>query len=428
MQPTVQAATLLGEWDPGSEEYFRTRERLTDRFSRRPLVVGYVGYPPFVCRNGRVSGPVYEALKEAAKVDLGAEVEEVSLDWADAFDRMGSNRGFESEPDSNGSREGRAVDLVVDPTILTFSRAVSVVPYARIRSNMLLFKRDREQVVDKHRWAIQAAGQSATQPGTFVASFKRIQEEIHALSNIGFGFATTEGVFEHDLLRFFRVVPGKLKVLSGTDITTNTARSLNDAPERMVLADYSSGKAALRKLANPRNFAMVDLFGTPIWTQAGFAVHPEDQDLAQFLAFQCNREGSIVRRALASLNRSQLEQNGLEILAPGESTVESFSFVPFWAINGPTLAAGGKTNQREPALTTGGDGLRGSAVVEISIRDISRLVALPVIGLCSMALLIGLLFLAGSPLGFILSFGGGVLGYEAFWLWRASSGRERSES
>jgi len=60
----------------------------------------------------------------------------------------------------------------------------------------------------------------------------------------------------------------------------------------------------------------------------------------------------------------------------------------------------------------------------LSNRDIRRFFALPLMVLCGLALLAGLFLFPRSTIGFLLSLSGGVLGYEAYLLWRACRERE----
>jgi ammonia monooxygenase/methane monooxygenase subunit C len=54
----------------------------------------------------------------------------------------------------------------------------------------------------------------------------------------------------------------------------------------------------------------------------------------------------------------------------------------------------------------------------LSGRDVRLFFALPLMVLCGLALLAGLFLFPGSRIGFLLSLSGGVLGYEAYLLWR----------
>lgn len=61
----------------------------------------------------------------------------------------------------------------------------------------------------------------------------------------------------------------------------------------------------------------------------------------------------------------------------------------------------------------------------LSGRDVRRFFAGPLMVLCGLWLLAGVFLLPGSMLGFMLTLSSGLLGYEAYLLWRTCREREQ---
>lgn len=400
--------------------YLSVRNQLRERYENRPLVFGYVGYPPFVSRNGKASGYICEGLKEIVKTELQAECEEVPLSWADAFCNLGLEQPCNNVC-SNGDEQRQPIDVIIDPVIMTYNRSVSIVPYARIRCNTLLFRRSYEHEINVHRKIIKDILNNLHIGEDWFDVLEGIKKEMHSLSNLGLGFGVTAGVFEHDLLKFFHFPSTKLSIFEGTDIAANAENAMRTNKCAMVLLDYASCKAAKEALGgSKKGYEMADLFGVPIWTDAGFAIHPEDQDLIKFLSFHCNGS-QIFKECLSEVDKKKLKDRGLCIIEPGDICKQAvpFSFVPLWAFSiVRQVASIPKTGtEAEPQFLPKNELTTSAAWMWLSINDVGHYVALPLMSLSCIALLTGLFIFKASTLGLLLSVCGGVLGYESFLLW-----------
>lgn len=396
--------------------------RIKRRFANKPLTFAYIGYSPFVVRNGTVSGPAYEGLK-AVTDKLGIAMSAQPSTWGEVFQNLSPvQSGSHNEDGEAGKWLGTTLDMVLDPTIPTENRPITVIPYAQIRSNMILFHKKRELIV---REKVNQISDYMTSIDHSILLLVVVREVIHELSSIGRGFVVTKGVLEHDILRFFQVDAACVETLAGHDIVQNTLAALDS--DSLVLLDYPSGASVLEQLDGSKTeYEMIDLFGPdfPVWAYAGFAIRSSDHDLREYLARQCNLRDSPFRQALSKIDLESLSTRGLKIIDPDDPLPPfvPFSYFPLWArdVFGPQGKRRGKVpvpyfppvdwEVAEEEVHTG--------TIPLTKQDIRRFFAAPLLVITALTFLGGLLLLPATELGFGLCFGSAILAYESYRLLR----------
>lgn len=262
----------------------RNIAKLKEKYAHRPFRVGYIGYPPFVERNGKVSGPLFEAMFSLGRELGDVDPEPIECTWQDFARKLLSSD----------------IDVISEPVMeWPLRRKVDIVPYCKIKPAFFVC---RKQFADQLRWHVAKIQELLPFFESNPESHRLARHEVRDIGNIGSGLAVSEGtVSEFILVDLF--MAQKVLRRKGTDLRAVALGACRG--NRIFLTAFPTAREIVSK--EPDNYEYVEFM--PGSVPAGIAIGPDNDELYQLL-----KEYDGIDAASQKLNGSELEEMGIVLV------------------------------------------------------------------------------------------------------------------
>ncbi len=269
-------------------------------YDRKPFNFGYANYPPFISCNGDVKGVFFDAMQILGK-EFGGTIHTQKCDWGNFSKKI---------------KEG-CISTMAVPIVPSYNRPLQIIPYLVIQSCIILSSRDTahtssiKRIVNKisdilHEWI---PVKSLSELSDLINQITYI---INDLSSIGNGVACTDGVYEHDTLKFFNVHIER--PLPYDNIVENAITALKD--KFIILLDQPSAQMVENKLKGQCFTSPLAGEHFPIKTFAGLPLAAiADDDIVQYFSYHCTSKEGIIQEAINKIPLKKLVELSIDTVS-----------------------------------------------------------------------------------------------------------------
>lgn len=278
------------------ENYNALKNAIKEWFGNEPFRVGYSGYLPGTKEIIESVNPKYTAdpllniVKKLAD-ELKLKLDLVPFEWSSFFSDI----------------ENEKLDTIVDPILSTIERETIIVPNSILTSGYMLYSRDLHAYI-KLNYSARVKKlrtiYNVLSP-TFDVPFD-ITEQLEKLRSRTKGLVVRSGFIESDILIRAKVEAERIDCSTGFHEYAKDS-ALNE--EKVVFLDKHSLVELKKSITDKELNRLRDcfMFGSPIYTIAGFPIKKSNRLLQRFIRYHLLAEDGIVRTGLIMPDESVVQ-------------------------------------------------------------------------------------------------------------------------